>query len=209
MVRCFFSMSLFLCLIAWPACATEIALPGNLVFEVPLEPGWTLYLEPPESLVQEMARHIAHDPSAAGATAEQISSVARNRLAANEGIIYHAASGAHLDIDFSPLDQGETAPDSRMLQHSAEIAAKSLEKEDDVSQLVWDISRATFPGIEQVFLLTAGYLQHDIPMVFLGYVGYTASSWVYLYAQAPGNDPVVLRDMKLMLSQGSVRAVDH
>jgi len=206
MMRCSFWMSLALCLIAGPACAIEIALPGNLVFDVPLEPGWTLYLAPPEPLVRELAGHIAHNPSASGATAEQIAGVTRNRLAANEGILYHAASGAHLDIDFSPLAPEETAPDSRMLQRSAEIAANSLEQEDDVSQLVWDISRSTFPGIDQVFLLTAGYLQHDLPMVFLGYVGYTDRSWVYLYFQAPGNDPGVLRDIKLMLSRASVRA---
>ena len=47
-------------------------------------------MEPPEELVKEAALHVAHEPAAAKASAEQIEKVTRKRMAANEAFIYHA-----------------------------------------------------------------------------------------------------------------------
>jgi len=206
MIRYPFWLTLCFCLCAGPASAVEITVAEKLVLEIELSPGWTLQLEPPEALVDELALHVAHDPAAAGATEEQIRAVARKRLAANEAILFHAVSGAHLDIDFSPLAPGEPEPDARSVRRSAEAAVLSLEHEDDVSELVWDIAPAKLAGVPATFLLSASYLLHERPMIFLGYVGYVEKYWFFLYFTASGDAPEVRREIQAMLSRATIRS---
>lgn len=195
-------------LYAMSAHAVEIVVADNLVLSLNLSDGWILHLEAPDELVQEMAAHVAHEPAAANATAEQIEKVTRKRLAANEAFVYHAASGAHLDIDFSPLEQGGSAPSSATLRSSAEFAAQSLEAEDDVTDMVWNVSSAKINGSVETFLLSAGYLQHDRPMNFRGYIGYVRQYWFFLYFTAPDSEPEVLQDMQAMLEDARIRSVE-
>lgn len=205
MLRNLIVLNLCFCLWAGSASAVEIAVAENLFLDLELSPGWTLQLEPPQGLVDELATHVAHDPAAAGATEEQIKSVARKRLAANEAILFHAASGAHLDIDFSPLAPGEAAPNPRALRDSAQAAAQSLEHEADVAELVWDVAPAKMQGVPAVYLLSARYLQHARPMIFLGYVGYVEKYWFFLYFTAPGDAPEVLPEIQAMLARAAIR----
>jgi len=209
MFRSLFAFILAVNLLALPTHAAEIAVAENLVFEIDLSEGWTLHAEPPGSLVKEAASHIAHEPAAANATAEQIEKVARKRMTANEAFVYHVESGAHLDIDFSPLEQGASAPSTRTLRNSAEYAAQSLEGEDDVTELAWEVDPVKIDGAAETFLLSAGYLQHDQPMTFLGYIGYAEGYWFFLYFTTPGKSPATLPEMQTMLDRASILSVDR
>ena len=189
--------------------AAGLAVTKDLVFTIDPVDGWTVHLaDPPEALVEETARHLAHEPAAAKATPEQIKIVARKRLASNEVIVYHASSGAHLDIDFSPLDEGTSAPNSRTLKKSAEYAAHSLAEEDDVTDAVWDVRVVEIDGARDTHLLSVKFMKHGAPMVFRGYVGTVERHWFFLYFTAPGDKPQVLQEMESMLSNASIRIVE-
>lgn len=192
-------------LLALPGHAVEIAVPGGLLLEIALADGWSVHSVPPDPLVRELARHVAHDPAAAGATAAEIETVARNRLSANQAIVYHAASGAHLDIDFSPLEPGAAPPDLQALRDSAQYAAWSLEKEPDVTALSWAATPFKVHGAGTAMQLAADYRQHDLPRKFLGIVGYAAGAWFFLYYTDPCLDPAIYAEMQAMLSQLVVR----
>ena len=210
MLRSLLIAGQMLCLFVAPSGAAELTVAENLVFTINPGSGWTVHLEdPPEALVKETARHVAHEPAAAKATPEQIEMVARKRLLANEAIVYHASSGAHLDIDFSPLDERDLAPDSRTLRNSAEYAAHSLANEDDVTGATWAIKAVEIDGASDAFLLSASFLKHGQPMVFRGYVGTVERHWFFLYFTAPGDDPQILEEMKSMLANASIRIVGH
>lgn len=208
MFRCQLLVTLLLCLFVSSSKAAELAVAENLVFTIAPVSGWTVHLaDPPEALVKEAAIHLAHDPAAAKATPKQVEAVARKRLAVNEAIIYHAPSGAHLDIDFSPLEVGGSAPDSKTLKTSAEYAAQSLANEDDVANAEWDVRAADIAGAGETWLLAANFLKHGQPMVFRGYVGTVEGHWFFLYFTAPEDDPQVLREMESMLANASIRIV--
>ena len=209
MIRYSFVLSLVLSLLALSSHAAEIAVTRNLVVEINLSEGWTLHLEPPDALVKEMAKHVAHEPAAANATAEQIEGVARKRMAANEATVYHAASGAHLDIDFSPLDQGQSAPSSQTLRNSAKYAAQSLEGEEDVTDVVWDVTSVKINGAREAFQLAADYKQHDSPIKFLGIIGYVEGYWFFLYYTDPGKGSATFGEMQAMIEQLVVRRSGH
>src|SRR5210317_1433539 len=130
---------LLLCLSAFPSAAADLTVAEHLVFTIDPVSGWTVHpAGPPEALVKETARHVAHEPAAAKATPEEIEMVARNRLKANEAIVYHASSGAHLNIDFSQFDAGASAPGTAALKKSAKHAGLSLANEKDVTDATWD-----------------------------------------------------------------------
>lgn len=205
MIRSVFLLALALCLSFLPAHAAEIVVAEELLVDMVLSEGWTLHLEPPDALVKEMAVHVAHEPAAANASAEQIEKVTRKRMAANEATVYHAASGAHLDIDFSALDPGNSAPSSKTLRNSAKAAAQSLEGEEDVSDVVWDVSPVNIQGAQEAFQLTADYKQHDLPVKFVGIIGYVEGYWFFLYFTDPSQDPDVFEQMQEMLKKLVVR----
>jgi hypothetical protein len=205
MIRYTFILSLVVSLLALPSYAAEIAVTQSLVVEINLSEGWSLHLEPPDALVKEMALHVAHEPAAANATAEQIEKVTRKRMAANEATVYHAASGAHLDIDFSALDQGQSAPSSQTLRNSAKYAAQSLESEEDIADVVWEVTEIDINGAREAFQLAADYKQHEHPVKFLGIIGYVEGYWFFLYYTDPGKDSGTFGEMQTMLEQLVVR----
>lgn len=206
MIRFVFLLSLAMCLLVSTSFAGEVAVTDHLIVDVPLSEGWTLHLESPDALVKEMAIHVAHEPAAANASAEQIEKVTRKRLAANEAIVYHAVSGAHLDIDFSALDPGKSAPSSKTLRNSAKYAAQSLEGEEDVSDVVWDVTSVNVQGAQEAFQLTADYRQHDKPVKFVGIIGYVDGYWFFLYYTDPSQDPDVFNQMQDMLGKLVIRS---
>ena len=205
MIRYAFILSLVVSLLALPSYAAEITVTQSLVVEINLSEGWSLHLEPPDALVKEMALHVAHEPAAANATAEQIEKVTRKRMAANEATVYHAASGAHLDIDFSALDQGQSAPSSQTLRNSAKYAAQSLESEEDIADVVWEVTEIDINGAREAFQLAADYKQHEHPVKFLGIIGYVEGYWFFLYYTDPGKDSGTFGEMQTMLEQLVVR----
>jgi hypothetical protein len=198
-----------LSLMALPCHAVEINVSETLVLGINVLEGWTLYLDPPDALVKETARHVAHQPAAATATIEQIENAARKLLAANEAFVYHAASGAHLDIDFSPLDPGASAPTSKGLHNSADFAAESLAREEAVTDVVSAVSPFEIDGVREAFQLAAEYTQHHLPMKFLGIIGYVDDYMFYLYYTDPGKDPAVFDEMQDMLGTVTVRPSGH
>ncbi len=185
--------------------AAQIIISDELVVDLTLSEGWTLSLEPPAALVKEMAAHVAHEPAAADASTEQIEKVTRKRMAANEAYVYHAASGAHLEIDFSPLEQGASAPSTKTLRTSAEYAAQSLEGEEDVSNVVWDVKPVDIIGVREAFQLVADYRQHDLPVKFIGTIGSVEGYWFFLYFTDPSQSPEVFEQMQAMLAELVVR----
>lgn len=189
---------------ALPCHGVEIAVAETLVLAINPSPGWILSLAAPQALVKETARQIAHEPAAANATAEQIESVAQRRLAANEAFVYHAVSGAYLTIDFSPLEAGESAPDSSTLRNSARFAAQSLAGEEEVSDVVWNVTSSRIDGAREAYQLAADYRQHGQAMKFLGIIGYVEGSWFFLYYTDPGKDPAAFEEMQSMLDQVAV-----
>jgi len=209
MIRFVFLFALAMSVLLLPATAAELVISEDLLVEIPLSEGWALHLEPPEALVKEMAGHVAHEPAAANASAAQIERVTRKRMAANEAFVYHAASGAHLDIDFSPLEQGASAPSTKTLQTSAEYAAQSLEGEEDVSNVVWEVIPVKIRGAREAFQLVADYQQHDLPVKFVGTIGYVEGYWFFLYFTDPGQSPEVFEQMQQMLGKLVVRHSDH
>jgi hypothetical protein len=202
-------MSAAAILLALPCQGAEVAVAESLFLEINPGPGWVLSLAAPETLVEDTARQIAHEPAAANATAEQVESVARRRLAANEAFVYHAASGAYLTIDFSPLEAGESAPDSSTLRDSARMAAESLVSEEGVAAVVWDVTPRKVTGAREAFQLAADYRQNGRPMKFFGIIGYVEGSWFFLYYTDPGSDPAAFGEMQGMLENVAVRRSGH
>lgn len=209
MIRSVFLLWLAVILLASPGFSAEIAVTDKLVVDIDLVDGWDLYLEPPDALVKEMATHIAHEPAAANATPGQIETVARKRLADNEATVYHAASGAYLLIDFSPLEPGRSAPKARTLRNSAEYAAQSLEGEDDVTAVVWTVDSVKVRGAPEAFQLVADYKKHELPVKFVGIIGYLEGYWFFLYYTDPSHDPAVFGQMQGMLETLVVRRSGH
>jgi hypothetical protein len=209
MIRFVFLFALAMGFLPLPVTAAELVISEGLFVEIPLREGWTLHLEPPEALVIEMAAHVAHEPAAANASAAQIEKVTRNRMAANEAFVYHAASGAHLEIDFSPLEQGASAPSTKTLRTSAEYAAQSLEGEEGVSNVAWDVIPVKIQGAREAFQLVADYQQHDLPVKFVGTIGYVEGYWLFLYFTDPSQKPEVFEQMQEMLGKLVVRHSSH
>jgi hypothetical protein len=196
-------------LLALPCAAAEIAVSKSLTLDIDLARGWSLSLEPPQALVEETARQIAREPEAAKASAMQIESAARKRLAVNEAFVCHAASGACLTIDFSPLRPGEAAPGASSLRYSARAAAESLASEEDVAEVSWEVTPCKVEGAGEAFQLSADYRKHGRPIRFLGVIGYVDGSWFFLYFTDPGADPAVFAEMQAMLKQASVQRTGH
>lgn len=209
MVRSVFLFVLAISLLPLSAVAVEIEVADQLIVEFPLRAGWTLHMEPPAALVEDMASHVAYEPAAANASSAQIEKVTRKRLAANEAFVYHAASGAHLEIDFSPLGQGESAPSTGTLRSSAKSAAQSLEGEEDVSHVVWEVKSVDVKGAREAFQLVADYQQHDLPVKFVGTIGYVEGYWFFLYFTDPSQQSEVFEQMQGMLAEVAVRRLGH
>lgn len=184
--------------------ASTYHLTEDIILHLDVKDGWTLHLEDaPERLVQEIASHIAHEPAADSLTHEQITLVAKKRLEANEGILYHASSGAHLDLDFSLVAEGEHQPKDHALKTSAEYAGQSLSNEKDVSEAVWDVGQSHIKGLDSVYRLSASYKRHGEAFVFWGYIGAIKNHWVYLYFTAPASQSDVLSEMANMFDEMS------
>ncbi len=151
---------------------------------------WIIASEAPDFLVEEMAEHIAHDLEAQGKAAERatIETAVAKRLAANEHFVFSPVSGAHMEIDFSPLDPGDAAPSRDSVADSARYAAESLESEEGIDELSYEVGRARIYGADYAYELQARFMKHDVAMRFYGLVGFVDFSWFFIYYTDAGRD---------------------
>ncbi|MBW2478198.1 MAG: hypothetical protein JRE63_12835 [Deltaproteobacteria bacterium] len=205
-MRIFFITLLSLGFLVQPVLSEEITVGSALTLTLDLPTGWTIYNEAPEALIVEVAEHVEHEAEAQGKSPsqEQILEVAKKRLAANEAIVYHASSGSHLDIDFSPLEENETPPSSKLLKQSAEFAVQSLEGEEGVSGVEHRISPFTIPGSSNAFRIDADYRHHDEPVRFSGIIGYAERHWYFFYFTAPGKDADAVRTFEDLIKSFTI-----
>ena len=191
--------------------AATLDVGGGLAMELSVPDGWTLTREAPIALLEEAAKHIAHEAADQGAspTHEQLIDAARKRMAANEAILYHEQSGAHLDIDFSPLDEGEKAPSSQTLRKSAKYAAQSLEGEEEVSDVVSGVDRIKIRGAKDAYLLSADYKHHGHPVRFLGVIGFVPDQWFFFYYTDPLKSKTAYGEMQQVFDSVLIRVVQE
>ncbi len=144
---------------------------------------WTMTSEIPEFLVEDRAEHIEHELAEKGqkVSRDQLLDAARKRLAANELFIFNPASKASMEIDFSPLKDGEAAPSRRTVAASARYAGDSLSQEEGVSEARFSDRKADVFGARDAYRLDADYKHHDEKTRFLGIVGFAAPYWFYAY----------------------------
>jgi len=153
--------------------AADIVVGDGLILTLEPADGWVVHSSAPEALVGEIAEHIAHESEAQGyhPTPDEVHQAALKRLAANEAIVYHAASNSHIDIDFSPISLKEKAPQLKTLKGSAGYAVQSLEGEEGVSGLQHTIRVVDVAGAGEAARLEAKYLHHDQTVTFISCSG--------------------------------------
>lgn len=201
-MRTFLTIMILIGLACGPAFAAEqITVSPKSVVELTLPTGWTLPQEPPAEIIEEMAEHLGHDAEAKGhhPSKEELTSMARKRLAANEAIVFHQATGAHLTIDFSPLHDDESPPGATTVKTSAEYALQSLETEEGVSKFTGSQHDIRIAGAKHASRIDASYMHHEEVVDFTGVVGYAAENWFFLYFTNPGRDKKVHQEFETML----------
>ena len=198
-------------LMTGPVFADTIDVGKGLVMEIPVQEGWAIFLEAPPALLEETAEHISHEAKAQGASPgkEKTLELARKRLSANEAILYHGSSGAHLDIDFSPLDAGQKPPSTDTLRKSANYAVESLKGEEDVSDVVWEVLPMQIEGAENAVVLSASYRQHAQSVRFLGVIGFADPQWFFLYYTDRGKEAGTFDAMQQMLDAVVIRSAGN
>jgi len=160
----------------------------TLNLQLQLPHGWQAATTPPASLVAETAEHLGHEAAASGKnpSTEQLDQLARKRLAANELIVFTPASRANLTIDFSPLEEDESAPSAATIEKSSVYAAEGMKEEEGASGVDYSHRPIKLPGAELAHRFDLHYRHHDEPIDFVGIVGYTARSWFFFYFANPG-----------------------
>lgn len=207
-MRLFLTVIILLLTVPGLAAAESISVGDKLLLDLTLPEGWTIHTKAPTALLDEIAEHVEHEAEAAGAqpTRERIYEIAEKRLGANEAIVYHAASGAHLDIDFSPLEADEKAPSDKALKLSAEYASQSLEGDEGVSAVRSQVEPAEVTGARAAFRLTADYKHHEHEMKFLGLIGFAADHWFYLYYTDPQKVEQTYAEMQAIMTSARIRS---
>lgn len=188
--------------------AADIVVGDGLILTLETVDGWVVHSSAPEALVGEIAEHIAHESEAQGysPTPDEVRQAALKRLAANEAIVYHAASKSHIDIDFSPISLKEKAPQLKTLKGSAGHAVQSLEGEEGVSGLQHTIRVVDVAGAGEAARLEAKYKHHDEAVTFIGLIGYVDRAWFFLYVTVFGDDPSVVKGAEAILDSVIVRS---
>lgn len=151
---------------------------------------WSASPTPPAFLVDEMTEHLAHEvPVGQSVDAERLRDMVIKRLAANELFIFNPASGAHLEVDVSPLREDEREPSKGAVADSARFAGQSLVEEEGVGNVEWKTRKVSIPGAKASYRLDASYTFHGGPRRFVGIVGFSAPYWFYLYFTDPLKTP--------------------
>ncbi len=174
-----------------PAPETQLKVaPGLAVgFNLPQGP-WKVASKAPEFLVEAMTEHIAHDLEEEGKPADRasIEAVVGKRLAANEYFIFNPGSGAHMEIDFSPLGPDEAPPSCGSVADSARYAGESLGSEEGIAGLTQQVERVRIHEADCAYGLQASFKKHDVPTRFYGLIGFVDRSWFFIYYTDSGRD---------------------
>ena len=175
-----------------PAPETLLSVAPRLSVGINLPGGnWKVTSAAPDFLVEGMAEHVAHDLESQGKVADRtaIEAIVAKRLAANEYFVFNPVSGAHMEIDFSPLAPGEVAPSRDSVANSARFAADSLGSEEGVAELSYEVGKARIYGADYAYSLQASFLKHDVATRFYGLIGFVDASWFFIYYTDAGKDP--------------------
>ncbi len=187
MYRLISVLALSLLLIPYAAAADSYRLAEDIVLEVDLpSERWVVSREPSEGLVEDVTEHMHHDLEEQGRDVpeDQVRQVALQRLAANE-LFIRSTSGAHMEIDVSPLEPGDNAPSAKGVRTSAVYAGQSMEGEEGVSEATPRVSDFNMPGSSVAYRLDVDYVQHKKRMNFVGIIGFEDPYWLYFYATDP------------------------
>lgn len=184
----------------------RLPLADGTRFEFDLPAGWIFSRSPPAFLVREAVADLSRELAARDkkVPAGRIEEVARQRLGANDGFVYRPATRALLLIDFSALGPDEAAPDSRTLERSARYAADSLRQESGGTKVGVNIRPATLAWLPGAWRLEARYLEDGGENHFVGFIGYFAPYWVYLYYTGRGRDSVDIESLKMLLESAHI-----
>lgn len=161
--------------------------PGvEISFATPPSP-WQVGKEPPDFLVKEHGAHInpAQLAAARKAGIDSPEEAARQRLKTNELFIFNPQSGAHLEIDLSPLREGEDPPSAGTLQASARYAAEGLEGEEGIEAAKSKVGKTRITGGKAAYRVDADFLKHGQATRFIGVITFALDHWVYLYYTGP------------------------
>ncbi|MFO7982496.1 MAG: hypothetical protein R6V08_03500 [Desulfuromonadales bacterium] len=191
MYRHVFVIALALFLLPTTAISGSFPLADDIVLEVELpEEGWKVSNEPSSALVENVAEHMHHDLEDQGrdVSEKQVRQAAKERLAANE-LFISSDSGAHIEIDISPIKSGKKAPSDETVKGSARFAGQSMASEEGVSEASSKISEFDLPGASAAYRLDIDFVRHGKSMKFLGVIGFEDPYWLYFYGTDPQVDP--------------------
>ncbi len=187
-VGCF----VLLCLAPLAAAAATWEVRPGVEIELPALPQpWQVSEEPPEFLVEERAAQL-HEPQLAAARRAGIDSpaeAARQMLRANELFVFNPDSGAHLEIDFSPLKGEDKAPTARALKNSARYAAEGLQSEEGIEAVETKVGKTAIVGAEAAYRIDAEFISHGEAKHFVGVITFARNHWIYLYFTGPRSNP--------------------
>ncbi|BCR04823.1 hypothetical protein DESUT3_18920 [Desulfuromonas versatilis] len=162
---------------------------------------WVVQSTVPDFLVEERAEHLEHELAEKGkqVSREDLLNLSRKRLSANELFVFNPQTRAVLEVDFSPLDKGESAPSRGTVANSARFAGESLSQEEGVTQASADVAKTRVYGAMAAYRLDAAYQHHGHSTRFVGVVGFADPCWFYLYYTDPLADAADLQEMDSLL----------
>ncbi len=164
----------------------EIKPGATIRFTDPPSP-WQVSTEPPAFLVSERAESL-HPKQLAAArraglpTAED---AARRMLKDNELFLFNPQTRSHIEVDFSPLKQGERAANDHSLKTSARYTAEELSAEEGLKEVKTASAKTQIEGATSAYRVDASYRKLDQPTRFVGVITFALGNWIYLYYTAP------------------------
>lgn len=162
---------------------------------------WEASTNPPEFLIDKRIATLADNMLArmkkAGITDRR--SAVMKMLGSNELFVFRRDSGSHLEIDFSAVKVDEPAPSGKTIHDSAEYAGQALVGEERYSDVNYQVSEFSIPGLSYAYRLDATYRRDEKPGRFLGIIGYAEPYWVFFYYTDPLNDPDDFSQMEGLL----------
>lgn len=168
--------------------ATEVKITDALSIRFNQPPKhWQISNEPPAFLLEQHAAHITPEKLQAArksgiSTPEEL---AKAMLKGNDLYVFNPVTGAHLDIDFSPLKEGEDPPVDNTLKASARLASEGLMDEEGIEGANSKVSSRTLTGGQRAHQITAEFKKHGTPTRFIGVITYAHRNWIYLYYTGP------------------------
>lgn len=189
------------------ACSEDLVLPWGLTFHFEVPPdGWRFSAAPPDFLVAARTADAQAELAAGGKSVDpaRLEAAVAKRLGEDEGFVFHPASKALLEIDFSPLRKDEDPPGEKTLADSARYAMQELEGEGGVAGFDGHTRKIEFPGLALAYRIDATFTMDGEPRKFLGIVGYQQPCWVFLYYTDPLANPGDFPAMEKMLGTARI-----